>query len=74
MTIYTLESVKVHLFALEYTIVVELLTRLFVVELAFEKADLIVKSLKLVKEGTPRYWRLSIFLVIQCWFVFTRLG
>ena len=74
MTIYTLKSVKVHLFALENTIVIELLTRLLVVELAFEQADLIVKGLKLVKECTPRHWRLGIFLVIECWFIFRGLG
>ena len=74
MTIYTLESVKVHLFALQYTIVIELFTWLSVVELAFEQAYLIVECLKLIIEGTPRYWRLSIFLVIQCWFIFVRLG
>ena len=64
MTIYTLESVKVHLFALQYTIVIELLTRFPVVELAFEQADLVIECLKLVVECTPRHWRLSIFLVI----------
>ena len=56
MTIYTLESVKVHLFALQNTIVIELLTRFLVVELAFKQADLVIQSLKLVIEGAPRYW------------------
>ena len=73
MTIDTLESVKVHLFALQYTIVIELLTWFLVIELAFEQADLIIQGLKLVEEGTARYWRLIIFIVIQLWFIFVRL-
>ena len=73
MTIDTLESVKVHLFALQYTIVIELLTWFLVIELALEQADLIIQGLKLVEEGTARYWRLIIFIVIQLWFIFVRL-
>ena len=52
MTIYTLESMKVHLFALQNTIIIELLTWFFVVELALKQANLIIKGLKLVIEGT----------------------
>ena len=52
MTIDTLESVKVHLLALQNTIIIELLTWFLVIELAFEQADLIIQGLKLVKERT----------------------
>ena len=72
MTVDTFESVKVHLFALQYTIIIELLTWFLVIELALEQADLIIQGLELVKEGTARYWRFIIFIIIQLRFIFVR--
>ena len=50
-TINMFERVEGHLLPLENTIVIELLPRLLVVELALEKANLIIECLKLVIEG-----------------------
>ena len=62
------KCLKVHLFILEFAVIVKLVARLFLVELILEYRDLIVESLKFVKEGALAvsgfYFNFLFFLAI----------